>query len=273
MVFIVFMVVLLLLHQELKPANPDLSVWQITGDGDALAIGGNHFIHAIRRNIDINIILFNNEIYGLTKGQYSPTSAKGLVTKTSPFGTVEEPFSVGELVIGAKGKFIARTIDTSVSLSTQIYIEAARHKGTSVIEVLQNCVIFNDGIHNNVADKEVRDDRTIILKHGKPMIFGKENDKGLILDGLKLQVVKLGENGITEKNILVHDAYEPNPGIHYMLANMSYPEYPVALGVIRSVSGPTYETSVKEQIDTIKKTAKIKCMDDLLHSGSTWDVK
>ncbi len=127
-----------------------------------------------RRNIDINIILFNNEIYGLTKGQYSPTSNKGLVTKTSPFGTVEEPFSVGELVIGAKGKFFARTIDTNVALSTQIYIEAAKHKGTSVIEVLQNCVIFNDGIHDTIAEKEVRDDRTLILKHGQPMIFGKE---------------------------------------------------------------------------------------------------
>lgn len=255
-----------------KIANPDLSVWQITGDGDALAIGGNHFIHAIRRNIDINIILFNNEIYGLTKGQYSPTSAKGLVTKTSPFGTVEEPFSVGELVIGAKGKFFARTIDTNVSLSTQIYIEAAKHKGTSVIEVLQNCVIFNDGIHDVVADKDVRDDRTIILKHGEPMIFGKSNDKGLILDGLKLRVVNLGENGITEKNILVHDAIEANPGIHYMLANMKYPEYPVALGVIRSVDGPTYDKAVKEQIEEVKKTAKIKCMDDLLLSGSTWSV-
>jgi len=256
-----------------KTTNPELSVWQITGDGDALAIGGNHFIHAIRRNIDINMILFNNEIYGLTKGQYSPTSAKGLVTKTSPFGTVEEPFSVGELVIGAKGKFFARTIDTNISLSTKIYIEAAKHKGTSVIEVLQNCVIFNDGIHSNITDKEVRDDRTIILKHGLPMIFGKGNDKGLILERLKLKVVKLGENGITKKNLLVHDAYEPNPGIHYMLANMSYPEYPVALGVIRSVAGTTYETSVKEQIEAVQKKTKIKCMNDLLHSGSTWEVK
>lgn len=256
-----------------KTANPELSVWQITGDGDALAIGGNHFIHAIRRNIDINIILFNNEIYGLTKGQYSPTSAKGLVTKTSPFGTVEEPFSVGELVIGAKGKFFARTIDTNVALSTQIYIEASQHKGTSVIEVLQNCVIFNDGIHDTVADKEVRDDRTLILKHGKPMIFGKGNDKGLILDGLKLKVVKIGENGITENNLLVHDAIEPNPGIQYMLANMRYPEYPVALGVIRAVTGPTYDRSVEEQIAAIQKTAKIKCMDDLLQSGSTWKVE
>ena len=256
-----------------KTANPELSVWQITGDGDALAIGGNHFIHAIRRNIDVNIILFNNEIYGLTKGQYSPTSSKGLVTKTSPFGTVEEPFSVGELVIGARGKFFARTVDTNVALSTQIYIEAAKHKGTSVIEVLQNCVIFNDGIHDIVTDKEVRDDRTIILKHGQPMIFGKENDKGLILDGLKLKVVKLGENGVTEKNILIHDAFESNPGIQYMLANMSYPEYPVALGVVRSVEAPTYDRSVHNQIDEIKKTAKIKCMDDLLMGGSTWNVE
>jgi 2-oxoglutarate ferredoxin oxidoreductase subunit beta len=256
-----------------KTANPELSVWEITGDGDALAIGGNHFIHAIRRNIDINIILFNNEIYGLTKGQYSPTSKKGLVTKTSPFGTVEEPFSVGELVIGAKGKFIARTIDTNVALSTQIYIEAAKHKGTSVIEVLQNCVIFNDGIHETVTGKEVRDDRTIILKHGEPMIFGKDRDKGLVLDGLKLKVVKLGENGITEKNLLIHDAYEPNPGIQYMLANMRYPDYPVALGIIRSVPGHTYENDVVEQIKEVQKSAKIKCMDDLLQSGSTWKVE
>jgi 2-oxoglutarate/2-oxoacid ferredoxin oxidoreductase subunit beta len=255
-----------------KTANPGLSVWQITGDGDALAIGGNHFIHAIRRNIDINIILFNNEIYGLTKGQYSPTSTKGLVTKTSPFGTVEEPFSVGELVIGSKGKFFARTVDGNVGLSTQIYIEAAKHKGTSVVEVLQNCVIFNDGIHDEVTAKEVRDDRTIILKHGAPMLFGKENNLGLILDGLKLKVVKIGDKGITEKNILIHDAHESNPGIQYMLANMRYPEYPVALGVIRAVEGQTYDAAVEEQIKGIQATAKIKNMDDLLNSGSVWEV-
>lgn len=256
-----------------KTANPDLSVWQITGDGDALAIGGNHFIHAIRRNVDIKIILFNNEIYGLTKGQYSPTSEKGIVTKTSPYGTVEEPFSVGELVIGAKGRFFARTLDSNVSLSTQIYVEAAKHKGTAVVEVLQNCVIFNDGIHDTVAGKDVRDDRTLILKHGQPMMFGKGNDKGLILDGLKLRVVKLGESGLTEKNLLIHDASEPNPGIHYMLANMRYPEYPVALGVIRAVAGPTYENAVEYQINEIQKSSKIKCMDDLLNSGSVWSVE
>lgn len=255
-----------------KTANPQLSVWQITGDGDALAIGGNHFIHAIRRNIDINIILFNNEIYGLTKGQYSPTSGKGLVTKTSPFGTVEEPFSVGELVIGAKGKFFARTVDSNVNLSTQIYIDAARHQGTSVIEVLQNCVIFNDGIHDMVTDKEVRDERTIILRQGEPMIFGRNNDRGLLLEGLKLKVVTLG-NGVTEKDLLVHDATESNPGIQYMLANMRYPDYPVALGIIRAVSGQTYETAVEEQIEYLREKSPVKCMDDLLNSGSTWVVE
>ncbi len=256
-----------------KTANPDLSVWQITGDGDALAIGGNHFIHAVRRNVDLNILLFNNEIYGLTKGQFSPTSSKGLVTKTSPFGTVEEPFSVGELVIGARGKFFARTIDTNLALSTEIYTEAAKHKGASVVEVLQNCVIFNDGIHDEVTNKEVRDDRTIILRQGEPMIFGKNREMGLILDGLKLKVVKIGENGITEKNLLVHDATEPNPGIQYMLAHMSYPEYPVALGIIRAVKAITYDFSVHQQIDEVKKKAKIKTMDDLLMSGSTWKVE
>ena len=256
-----------------KTANPGLSVWQITGDGDALAIGGNHFIHVVRRNIDINIILFNNEIYGLTKGQYSPTSGKGLVTKTSPFGTVEEPSSVGELVIGARGKFFARTFDANLALSTQIYVEAAKHKGTSVVEVLQNCVIFNDAIHENVTGKEVRDDRTITLRHGEPMKFGKDGKSGLILDGLKLKVVRIGENGITEKNLLVHDAHENNPGIQYMLANMSYPEYPVALGVIRDVEWPTYDAALENQITEVKKTAKIKCVDDLLNSGSVWTVE
>jgi 2-oxoglutarate ferredoxin oxidoreductase subunit beta len=256
-----------------KIANPDLSVWEITGDGDALAIGGNHFIHAIRRNIDINIILFNNEIYGLTKGQYSPTSEKGLVTKTSPSGSVEEPFSVGELVIGAKGKFFARTIDSNMALSTQIFTDAARHKGTSVVEVLQNCVIFNDGIHDKVAGKDVRDDRTIILKHGEPMIFGKNGEKGLVLDGLKLRVVNLAGNRFKPGNLLVHDATEPNPGIHYMLANMKYPEYPVALGVIRSVPGVTYEDEVARQVKEIQENSPVKNMDDLLHGGSTWKVE
>ena len=206
-----------------KVANPTLSVWQITGDGDALAIGGNHFIHAIRRNIDVNILLFNNQIYGLTKGQYSPTSPLGKITKTSPFGTVEHPFRPGELVIGAQGKFFARTLDVDVKLTSEIMVEAAKHDGTSVVEILQNCVIFNDGAYDFISSKETRDDRVIVLHHGEKMVFGKNRDKGLVLSGLSLKVVTIGQGGFTMDDILVHDAYNPNPGVHMMLANMEFP--------------------------------------------------
>ena len=256
-----------------KVANPYLTVWQITGDGDALAIGGNHFIHAIRRNIDINIILFNNQIYGLTKGQYSPTSKLGMVTKTSPYGTVEHPFNPGELVLGARGTFFARSLDVELKLTQDIMVESAKHDGTSVTEVLVNCVIFNDKTHATISDKETRADRTIILKHGEPMIFGKNRDKGLILVGRKLKVVKIGEGGITEKDILIHDAEEENPGLHSMLINMKYPEFPVALGVIRAVKDKTYDDNVRDQVIDVKEHAQIHNMDELLHSGSTWEVK
>jgi 2-oxoglutarate ferredoxin oxidoreductase subunit beta len=256
-----------------KVANPELSVWQITGDGDAMAIGGNHFIHVIRRNVDLNLILFNNEIYGLTKGQYSPTSQFGAVTKTSPFGTVEFPFQPGELVIGAQGKFFARTIDINIKLSVDVYIEAAQHKGTSVVEVLQNCVIYNDGAHAALIDKEEKDNRTIVLKHGEPMVFGKDRDKGIVLEGLRLKVVSLTDGTYTEKDLLVHNASEPNPGIHLMLANMKYPEFPVALGVIRKVETPTYDASVAEQIKTVRKSAKYKNMHDVMYSGNTWKIE
>lgn len=255
-----------------KCANPKLSVWQITGDGDALAIGGNHFIHAVRRNIDINIFLFNNEIYGLTKGQYSPTSKLGAITKTSPFGTVEHPFRPGELVIGAQGKFFARTLDIEVKLTAEIMVEAARHDGTSVVEVLQNCVIYNDKTHGNISDKEYRDDRVIVLKHGEKMIFGKNRDKGLILSGLSLKVVTIGQGGFSIDDILTHDATEANPGVHMMLANMAYPEYPVALGVIRNVKDSTYDDNVRDQVIEVQKKATIKNVDDLLKSGETWEV-
>jgi 2-oxoglutarate ferredoxin oxidoreductase subunit beta len=256
-----------------KVANPKLSVWQITGDGDALAIGGNHFIHAVRRNIDINILLFNNEIYGLTKGQYSPTSKLGAVTKTSPFGTVEHPFRPGELVIGAQGKFFARSIDVDVKLTAEIMLDAAKHDGTSVVEILQNCVIYNDKTHALITDKENREDRTIVLRHGEKMIFGKNKDKGLILSGISLKVVSIGHGGFSIDDILTHDAYEANPGVHMMLANMAYPEFPVALGVIRNVKDSTYDDNVRDQVLEVMKTAKIKSVDDLLHSGETWEVK
>ncbi len=255
-----------------KVANPSLSVWQVTGDGDALAIGGNHFIHAVRRNIDINILLFNNQIYGLTKGQYSPTSPLGAITKTSPFGTVEHPFRPGELVIGAQGKFFARSLDVDVKLTAEIMVEAAKHDGTSVVEILQNCVIFNDGAYDYITDREYRDDRVIVLRHGEKMVFGKNRDKGLILSGLSLKVVTIGQGGFTMDDILVHDAYNPNPGVHMMLANMEYPDYPVALGVIRNVKDSTYDDNVRDQVLEVMKTAKIKSVDDLLNSGDTWEV-
>ena len=256
----------------IKIANPELSVWQITGDGDALAIGGNHFIHTIRRNIDIKIILFNNQIYGLTKGQYSPTSYKGLVTKTSPYGTVEEPFHPGELVIGAQGKFFARTIDSNVKLSTEIYIEAGKHKGTAVVEVLQNCIIYNDKVYSYLADKEEKENRQIILRHNEPMVFGKDNDKGIICKDHKLKVVKIGENGISKDDLLVHNSKETNPGIHLMLTNMRYPDYPVAFGIIRNVDAKTYDYDVNHQMEEIRAKSEIKCVDDLLNSGNTWEL-
>jgi 2-oxoglutarate ferredoxin oxidoreductase subunit beta len=256
-----------------KVANPRLKVWQVTGDGDALAIGGNHFIHSVRRNVDLNVLLFNNQVYGLTKGQFSPTSKRGFISKTSPFGTIEHPFRPGELTIGARGNFFARTIDKELKLSVDVFKEGALHEGTSVIEILQNCVIYNDNVHNQITDKQFKDDRTIVLEHGKPMIFGKERNKGLLLEGLNLRIVTIGENGMTEKDILVHDAECEDNTMHMKLANMEYPEYPVALGVIRKVKALVYDQAVEYQIEEVQKTSKIKCFIDLAKEGDVWEVK
>ena len=254
----------------IKLANPKLSVWMITGDGDSMAIGGNHFIHVVRRNPDINILLFNNKIYGLTKGQFSPTSPKGSKTKTSPQGTFEAPFNPGELVIGAHGKFFARVVDTNIKMMTQVFTEAAKHKGTSIVEILENCVIFNNKIHALITSRETKDENQLFLEAGKPMIFGKEKDKGIVLRGTHLEVVKIGENGISEEDILIHDPYSVNSGIHVMLSSMMPPEFPAALGVIRSVKSETFEDAVWKTIKYEKKNSKLKSVDDLLHTGNTW---
>lgn len=257
-----------------KTANPELSVWQVSGDGDCLAIGGNHFIHALRRNIDINIILMNNRIYGLTKGQYSPTSPKGFVSKSSPYGTVEEPFRPAELCFGARGQFFARILDVDLKNSQEVLIKAAQHKGASVVEALVNCVIFNDGTHKDISDKKTRDDRVIYLRHGEKMIFGKNRDKGLMLEGLTLKVVTIGENGITEDDILTHDAHCQDSTLHFKLGTMCGPEFPVALGVIRDVEAPTYEAAVEEQIAEVQaKRPQVKCLNDFFKTLETWEIK
>jgi 2-oxoglutarate ferredoxin oxidoreductase subunit beta len=262
------------LASGVKTANPELSVWVASGDGDSLAIGGNHFIHAVRRNIDLNFVLFNNEIYGLTKGQYSPTTNLGKITKTSPFGTIEQPFKPGELVIGARGTFFARSVDAELALTQKCLVAAANHKGMAVTEVLQNCVIFNDKTHAPYAgDKATRAEHTITLEHGKKMLFGANMDKGLVFNGTDLEVVTVGEGGASIDDVLTHDAHAKNPVIHFLLAGMKYPEYPVALGVIRDVEAPNYDSEVERQVNEVKASAKISCVDDLLRSGDTWEVK
>ncbi len=255
-----------------KVSHPNLNVWVTTGDGDSMAIGGNHFIHILRRNIDVNIIMFNNQIYGLTKGQYSPTTPLGQKTKTSPHGTIEHPFKPAELAMGAEGTFFARAVDTNPKMMKEIFIEAAKHKGASMVEVLQNCVIFNNHAHQQITAKEFRDDHQIYLRHGEKMIFGKDRNKGLILDGLKLKVVTIGENGITEDDILTHNAKEKDATLHYLLSRMSLPEYPVAMGVIRAVDAKVYDEELEKQIAEVKAASKIKSMTDLVNSGDTFEL-
>ncbi|HKK61635.1 MAG TPA: 2-oxoacid:ferredoxin oxidoreductase subunit beta [Bacteroidales bacterium] len=255
-----------------KTANPNLSVWVMTGDGDSMAIGGNHFIHIIRRNINVNIILFNNKIYGLTKGQYSPTTPKGSVTKTSPEGTIENPFQPGELAMGAQGTFFARVVDSDPKMMKDVFLKAAQHKGTSVVEVLLNCVIFANEVHKEITGKDVRDDHQIYLKDGEPMIFGKNRDKGIRYNCNQLEVVTIGENGITEDDLLVHNATNPDDSTHYNLVRMGLPDFPVAMGVVRSAESTVFESMMHDQVKHAQETSNIKNVDDLLHSGNVFSI-
>lgn len=257
-----------------KTSRPELTVWQISGDGDGLAIGGNHFIHAIRRNVDINMLLFNNKIYGLTKGQYSPTSDRGAVTKSSPYGTTEDPFIPAELCFGARGNFFARSIDVELQTSQECMVAAARHKGAAVVEVLQNCVIFNNGIHNYIVDKEFRKDRTIHLRHGEKMIFGADGNKGLVQDGFGLKAVTIGEDGYTIDDVLVHDAHCESNFLQQQLAMMDGHSLPLAIGVIRDYAAPSYETEVAMQVEQVKaKKGFANLRDMILKTCETWEVK
>lgn len=257
-----------------KVTNPNLAVWQVSGDGDGLAIGGNHFIHANRRNINLNMILLNNRIYGLTKGQYSPTSPRGFVSKSSPYGTVEDPFRPAELCFGARGHFFARAVATDAPGTVDILKAAYNHKGAAVCEILQNCVIFNNGTHDDVYSKEGRAKNAIYVEHGKPLIFGENNEFGLVQEGFGLKVVKIGENGVTEADILVHDAHCEDNTLQLKLALMGNGDgFPVALGVIRDVDAPTYDDSATAQIEEVKTTKKYHNFAELLETNDIWEVK
>lgn len=256
-----------------KVANPKMAVWQISGDGDGLAIGGNHFIHAVRRNIDLNMILINNKIYGLTKGQYSPTSERGFVSKSSPYGTTEDPFIPAELVFGARGNFFARSVDIELATSQEVMVAAARHKGTAVVELLQNCVIFNQGVHNHISDKEFRADRTIHLRHGEKMIFGKDGNKGIVQDGFGLKAIEIGKDGYTIDDVLVHDAHAKQNFLHQQLAMMDGYTLPLAVGVIRDVDAPVYDQEVEKQVSEVKAKKGFSTLRDMILAGETWEVK
>ena len=256
-----------------KVARPDMTVWQISGDGDGLAIGGNHFIHAVRRNVNMNMILLNNRIYGLTKGQYSPTSERGFVSKSSPYGTTEDPFIPAELVFGARGTFFGRSLDVELKTSQEVLVAAARHRGASVVEMLQNCVIFNQGIYSFVSDRELRPDHTIHLRHGEKMLFGKEMNKGLVQDGFLLKAVTIGEDGYTIDDVLTHDAHCQSNFLHQQLAMMDGKSLPLAIGVIRDVEAPVYEEEVDNQTHNGEERKHFGSLRDMIMAGETWEVK
>lgn len=255
----------------LKSTRPDLMVWVITGDGDALSIGGNHFIHCLRRNLDVNIILFNNRIYGLTKGQYSPTSEEGQVTKSTPMGAIDHPLSPLSVALAAEATFVARSIDAHVKHLGATLKAAAAHKGTSLVEVYQNCNVFNDGAMAYAQEKKQRVENVVELEHGKPLIFGANSDKGIRLTGNHLEVVNTAD--VPADDLLIHDAHDPNPSIQMMLARMRYPEMPEPIGVLRAVEGiATYNDQINEQVTAARAAKGEGDLDELFRSGDTWDV-
>jgi len=255
-----------------KLANPELDIWVISGDGDSLSIGGNHLMHVLRRNVDLQYILFNNEIYGLTKGQYSPTSKIGTLSPSTPLGSLDSPLSSTLFALGCGAKFVARGIDANPKHLPEVFKRAQAHKGASFVEVLQNCIVYNDGIYDHFTAKDVAADRQIEVKHGKPLIFGKEFNKGLRIcpDKIELEVITIGEKNITEKDVLVHD--EANKFLATLLAQMDGREFPIAIGVLYCNPSDTYEGAVHKQILDEKKARPSPNINDLLRSGPTWVV-
>jgi 2-oxoglutarate ferredoxin oxidoreductase subunit beta len=257
----------------IKAANPELSVWVVTGDGDALSIGGNHFMHAIRRNLDMNVILFNNRIYGLTKGQYSPTSELGKRTKSTPMGVIDYPLNPLSVAIASEATFVARSLDLDVKHLGATVQAAARHKGVSFIEVYQNCNIFNDGAFEYFTERSVRTDHMIYLEHGQPMIFGKERNRGIRMNGAHPEVVEIGVNGVTVDDLLVHDIHLKDPSVAFMLARMEYPDFPQPVGIFRAVERDTYEDMMEAQIEAAVAKQGAGSLEKLINSGETWVVQ
>lgn len=255
----------------LKCANPELSVWVVTGDGDGLSIGGNHLVHAMRRNVDINILLVNNQIYGLTKGQYSPTSEFGKVTKSTPMGSIDYPINALCVAIASEATFIARTMDTDPLHMSMIMERAMKHKGVSFVEIYQNCIIFNDKAFGPVAGRENREDRMVYLEHGKPLVFGKQKDKAVKLTGLKPEVVDL--KSAKPEELMIHDEKSSTPHYSYLLTQMTFPEMPVPLGVFRAIEKPTYEQMMEDQLNESKKKKGDGTLKQLIYGGETWTVK
>ena len=254
----------------IKMTRPDLMVWVVTGDGDGLSIGGNHFIHTMRRNIDLKILLFNNRIYGLTKGQTSPTSEQGMKTKSTPFGALDRPFNPLSVAIGSAATFVARSIDIDSPHLQYVLRRAAEHKGTAFVELYQNCNVFNDGTWESVTDKDVRSDRLLVLEHGKPLVFGKERKKGIRMrPDMSPEVVEI--NGNTS-GLLVHDEMRCDEGYHFMLSRLAGPEFPEPIGVLRAVRDPTYEELLAEQVQAVVQRQGKGNLDKLLHAGETWTV-
>ena len=256
-----------------KVANPDLDVWVATGDGDLLSIGGNHFIHACRKNVDLKVLLFNNRIYGLTKGQYSPTSEKGKITKTTPFGSIDYPFNPVSLAIGSEATFVARTIDRNPKHLQEMIKRAGKHKGLAFIEIYQNCNIFNDGAFSLLTEKDTKDDNTLILEHGKPMVFGKDSDKGIKLDGPKPIIVDLTNGSYSKDDLLVHDEFSNEPILAMILAHMTdHPHYPTPIGVFRQVFKETYDGGIRNQINAVTEKRGKGDLEKILFGANTWEV-
>ena len=256
-----------------KVANPDLSVWLITGDGDGLSIGGNHLLHILRRNLNVNILLFNNRIYGLTKGQYSPTSPVGTRTKSTPRGSVDNPINPLLFALGAESTFIARTYDTNVKHMVEIFKAAHEHQGVSFIEILQNCVIFNDKTWDPVYGRQTRDDELLFLEEGQPLLFGKDKDHGIRLNGLNPEKAKVGAGGADISEILVHDSINPSPLYTQMLAQMSFPELPTPVGILRRIGRPTYDGAVCKQITDAQAELGSGSLEEILYTDDCWTVE